>query len=68
MITLTGEKNNSYKKQYIKVYYICKKGCSIDDDNKKYHKIRDIVTTQENIEKLLIAFVIEDIRHKKKFL
>ena len=49
MITLTDEKNKSYKKQYIKVYYICKKGFSTDDDNKKYHKIRDIVTTQENI-------------------
>ena len=58
MITLTDEKNKSYKKQYIKVYYICKKGFSIDDDNQKYHKIRDIVTTQENIEELLIAFVI----------
>ena len=27
-----------------------------------------IVTTQENIEELLIVFVISDIKHQKKFL
>ena len=39
MIPLTNEENKSYKKQ--KICYICKKEFSIDDDNKKYHKVRD---------------------------
>ena len=39
MIPLTDEENKSYKKQ--KVCYICKEGFSTDDDNKKYHKVRD---------------------------
>ena len=38
MIPLTDEENKSYKKQ--KVCYICKKGFSTDDYNKKYHKFR----------------------------
>ena len=53
----TYEKNKFHKKQ--KVCYICKKGFSTDDDdNKKYHKVRDQFTTQENIEELLMIFVI----------
>ena len=39
MITLTNEESKSYKKQ--KVCYICKKEFSTDDNNKKYHKVRD---------------------------
>ena len=39
MIPLTNEENKSYKRQ--KVCYICKKEFSTDDDNKKYHKVRD---------------------------
>ena len=39
MIPLTNEKNKSYKKQI--VCYVCKTGFSIDDHNKKYHKVRD---------------------------
>ena len=39
MIPLTDEENKSYKKQ--KVCYICKKEFSTDDDNEKYHKVRD---------------------------
>ena len=39
MIPLTDEENKSYKKQ--KVCHICKKGFCTDDDNKKYHKVRD---------------------------
>ena len=39
MIPLTNKKSKSYKKQ--KVCYIYKKGFSTDDDNKKYHKVRD---------------------------
>ena len=35
MIPLTDEENNSYKKQ--KVCYICKKGFSTDDGNKRYY-------------------------------
>ena len=36
MIPLTEEDNKSYKKQ--KVSYICKKGYSTVDDNKKYQQ------------------------------
>ena len=39
MISLKNEKNESHKKQ--KVGDICKKWFSTDDDNKKYHKVRD---------------------------
>ena len=39
IIPLTDEENKSCKKQ--KACYICKKGFSTDDDNKKYHKVRD---------------------------
>ena len=39
MIPLSDEENKSYEKQ--KVCYICKKGFSTDDDNKKFHKVRD---------------------------
>ena len=57
MTPLTYEKNKFHKKQ--KVCYICKKVFSTDDDNnKKYHKVRDQFTTQENIEELLMIFVI----------
>ena len=38
-IPLNYEENKSYKKQ--KVCYICKKEFNTDDDNKKYHKVRD---------------------------
>ena len=55
MIPLTYRENKFYKKQ--KVCYICKKGFSTDDDNKRYHKARDIVIIMENIEELLIVFV-----------
>ena len=39
IVPLTIEKSQSYHKQ--KACHICKKGFSIDDDNKKYHKVRD---------------------------
>ena len=39
MIPLIYNKNKSYIKQ--KVCYICKKAFLTDDDNKKYHKVRD---------------------------
>ena len=39
MIPLADEENESYQKQ--KACCICKKGFSTDDDNKKYHKVRD---------------------------
>ena len=38
MMPLTCKEKKSCKKQ--KVYYICKKGFSNDDANKKYHKVR----------------------------
>ena len=39
MIPLTKEEKKIHREQ--KVYYICKKGFSTDDDNKKYHKVTD---------------------------
>ena len=39
MIPLTKEKKKIHREQ--KVCYICKKGFSIDDDNKKHSKVRD---------------------------
>ena len=39
MIPLTKEEKKIYHEQ--KVYYICKKGFSTDDNNKKCHKVRD---------------------------
>ena len=39
MISLIKEEKNIYCKQ--KVCYICKKGFGTDDENKKYHKVRD---------------------------
>ena len=39
MIALSKEENVSYLKQ--KVCYICKKHFINDDDNTKYHKVRD---------------------------
>ena len=39
MIPLTKKEEKKHNKQ--KVYYICKKGFSSDDSNKKYHKVRD---------------------------
>ena len=54
MIPLTIEENRSYQEQ--KAFYICKKEFSIDDKDKKYEKF--IVIILENIEELLIKFVI----------
>ena len=39
MIPLTKKEAKMYNKQ--KVCYICKKRFSTDDNNKKYHKVRD---------------------------
>ena len=39
MIPLTKEEKKTHGKQ--KVCYICKKGFSADDENKKYHKVKD---------------------------
>ena len=38
--------------------YICKKGISTDDDNKKYHKVRNHCHYTKNIEEMLLVFVI----------
>ena len=56
MISLTNEEKETYREQ--KVCYICKKRISIDDKNKKYYKVRDIVITRENIEELLMIFIV----------
>ena len=39
MMPLTNEDKKLYCKQ--KVCYICKKGFTTDDDNKKYQRVRD---------------------------
>ena len=39
MILLTSEEMELHRNQ--KVCYICKKGFNTDDNNKKYHKVRD---------------------------
>ena len=39
MIPLAEEEMEVYRKQ--RVCYICKKRFSTDDDNKKYHEVRD---------------------------
>ena len=39
MIPLTDKENISYKEQ--KICYKCKKKFSTDDNNNKYHKVRD---------------------------
>ena len=71
MISLTDEENKSYKNQ--KVCYICRKRFNTDNDNgilfngvapnKNIIKSEVIVTTQDNIEGLLLVFVTEDTKH-----
>ena len=39
MIPLISKERKLHSKQ--KICYICIKGVSTDDDNKKYHKVRD---------------------------
>ena len=41
MIPLTKKEDKKYNKQ--KVYHICKKRFSTDDNRKKYHKVKDKV-------------------------
>ena len=60
MIPLADEENKCYKKQ--KVCYICKKRLSADDDNKKYHKVRDHCHYIENYRG--VAHDICNLRHK----
>ena len=65
MIPLTNEENVIYANVI--------KGFSTDDNNnmvmiiKSIRKPEIIVATQENIENLLIVFIVEDIKHQKKF-
>ena len=56
MVPLTYEENKSYEKQ--NVCYISKKEFSTDDDNKNIIKSEIIVIILENIEELLMIFVI----------
>ena len=58
MISLTTKEEIYHNRQ--KICYICKKEFDNNDNNdKKQQKVRDTVTTQENIELQLIIFVIE---------
>ena len=54
LVPLTNEEKKLHRKQ--KVCYICKKRFSTDDDNKKIKS--EIVIIEENIEELLLVFVI----------
>ena len=56
MMSLTIEENKSYHEHDI--FLSCKKEFSTNDDNKKYHKVRDNCHYTGNIEELLIIFVI----------
>ena len=60
MIPLTVKETESHEKQ--KVYHICKKEFSKDKNDKNklklYCKVRDHCHYLENLEKLLIIFVI----------
>ena len=57
MTPLTSEEKELQRNQ--KVCYIFKNGFSTHDDNKKYHKVKEhCVITLENIEGLLMLFVI----------
>ena len=66
MIPLTDKENESYKEQ--KVCYICKKNLVLLITIKSIIKKEIIVITQENVEELLMIFVIYDTKHQKKFL
>ena len=67
MIPLTDKEKESYENQ--EICYICEKEFCTDENNKKEFKkckrSEIIVITQENIEVLLIVFVIHAIRHQK---
>ena len=70
MIPLTDKENKPYEKQ--KVCYMCEKEFSTDE-NDKIHlnctiKSVIIVITLENLEHLLLVFVISDTKHQKKLL
>ena len=56
MIPLTKKEEKTHNKQ--KVCYICKKGFSIDNNDKKYHKVRYHCHYTGNTEVLLIIFAI----------
>ena len=56
MIPLTNVEKELHHKQ--KVCYVCKKGFSTDDDKKNIIKSEITVITLENIEELLMLFVI----------
>ena len=60
MIPLIDEENKSYKKK--KVYYMFKKGFNTDENDKNalklYNKVRYHCHYKENIEELLIVFVM----------
>ena len=56
MISLTNKENKIHREQ--KDCYICKKRFSINDISKNTIKFDIFVLTQENIEELILIFVI----------
>ena len=60
MMPLTDEENKSYKKQ--KICSILKKEFSTDNDNKKYHKVRDHCRYTEKFRRAVRD--ICNLRHK----
>ena len=66
MVPLTDKEKESYENQEIS--YICENEFCTDENNKnfkKYKKSEVIIITEENIEVLLIVFVIYAMRHQK---
>ena len=68
MIPLTDEEKESNEKQQI--CYICKEEFCTNKNKKelkKSKKSETMIIIQENIEELLIIFVIYDIKYRKRF-
>ena len=71
MIPLTKEEKESYENRQI--YYICEEEFCANKNKKqknlnKSKKSEIMIVIQENIEELLIVFVIYDVKSGKKFL
>ena len=69
IIPLTKEEKESYEKQQI--CYICEEEFCTNKNKKELKKSKKseiMIIIQENIEELLIVFVIYDIKYRKRFL
>ena len=66
MIPLKNEEKKIHREQ--KVHYICKKRFSADNDNKKYHKVRDHCHYTGRYSGAVDDIAIKDIKYQKIFL